>query len=337
MTPTLTLTLTQPPPPLSHSSPRPSPAILPPQLFLCLTLLAYIEALHYACVACEKWDHSIFANYPRAERCHALVDTPKKLKKFLVGRQFFVIFVVFLIAQLTSFPDIPKDFAGLPPTMVLILLQTGLPGVALTLTYGQLISQIFVEQFPVEFLNLYGTEFVIRLCLGTEALGICHWAWFLYHVTSRMFYGSVMRAKEEMKTSDGILTTRVDENEPMSPTAKNRGPDHDDGVELTLRFVDIVRYVLSAFVTIAAIVIVCYGIVNKSYVLPVEPGGAFAVVIIDLTLLYFLEGLMICIVETQYWDPETFKDAYPRAYKIHKLLNKVRRSFVSLSLSPRSI
>lgn len=32
--------------------------------------------------------------YPRAYKCSLLVDTPDKVKKFLVGRQFFVIFVV---------------------------------------------------------------------------------------------------------------------------------------------------------------------------------------------------------------------------------------------------
>lgn len=58
----------------------------------CLILLAYVEALHYACVAVEKWDMSQYAErYPRAVKCHTLVNTPEKVKKFLVGRQFFVI------------------------------------------------------------------------------------------------------------------------------------------------------------------------------------------------------------------------------------------------------
>ena len=74
-------------------------------LLFCIILLAYVEALHYACVSVEKWDMSKFAaEFPRAAKCHALVDTPRKVKKFLVGRQFFVIFVVFFIAQITSFP-----------------------------------------------------------------------------------------------------------------------------------------------------------------------------------------------------------------------------------------
>lgn len=115
-------------------------------LFFALTLLAYVEALHYGVVAIEKWDMKQYAEkYPRVVRLHALVDTPKKVKQFLVGRQFFVVFVVFLIAEITSFPYIPKDFAGLPRIMVIIFIQTGLPGVALVLTFGQLISQLFVE------------------------------------------------------------------------------------------------------------------------------------------------------------------------------------------------
>ena len=73
-------------------------------MFGCLLLLAYVEALHYAVVSVEKWDMSQYAErYPRAVKCHSFVDTPEKVKKFLVGRQFFVIFVVFLLAQITTF------------------------------------------------------------------------------------------------------------------------------------------------------------------------------------------------------------------------------------------
>jgi hypothetical protein len=74
-------------------------------LVFCITLLAYVEALHYACVAIEKWDMSQYQDrFPRAVRCHKYVDDPEKVKRFLVGRQFFVIFVVFLLAQITTFP-----------------------------------------------------------------------------------------------------------------------------------------------------------------------------------------------------------------------------------------
>jgi len=139
-------------------------------LFACIVLLAYLEALHYACVSVEKWNVWEYADqYPRAVRCHTLVDTPLKIKKFLMGRQFMVILVVFFIAQITTFPgqdylmfivisldvqfcltqitffslDIHHDFAGIPETIMLIFVKTGLPGVAVSLCIGQLVSSLF--------------------------------------------------------------------------------------------------------------------------------------------------------------------------------------------------
>jgi hypothetical protein len=51
-------------------------------MFGCLILLAYVEALHYAVVAVEKWDMAQYADtFPRAVKCHKLVDTPQKVKQ----------------------------------------------------------------------------------------------------------------------------------------------------------------------------------------------------------------------------------------------------------------
>jgi hypothetical protein len=71
-------------------------------LFGAIVLLAYVEALHYGVVAIEKWDMDKYAlEYPRACKMHKLVDTPVKVKKFLVGRQFFVVSTVQLYMQAT--------------------------------------------------------------------------------------------------------------------------------------------------------------------------------------------------------------------------------------------
>lgn len=64
-------------------------------LLFAITMLAYVEMLHYACVSVEKWDMEKYKDeFPRAYACYRLVDTPDKVKKFLVGRQFCVIFIV---------------------------------------------------------------------------------------------------------------------------------------------------------------------------------------------------------------------------------------------------
>jgi len=77
-------------------------------LFCTLTLIAYVEGLHYGCVQVSVWDKAVMQDYPRALKYHHLIDSTKKVKQFLVGRQFFLIFAVFLLSQVTSFPHIPS-------------------------------------------------------------------------------------------------------------------------------------------------------------------------------------------------------------------------------------
>jgi len=311
-------------------------------LSLALTLLAYVEALHYSVIAIEKWDMLQYEDkYPRAVKCWKLVDNPVNVKKFIVGRQFFVIFVVFLIAQITSFPHIPSNFVGLPPTLVLVLLQTGLPGVALVLTYGQLVSQLYVEEFTLQFMNLYGCEFCIRLSLGAEFVGVCNFSWLLFHASARSACGKVREAKKIIKQrrsqealnamqsdrSTKDATTGDEDAEQLSkndPNNIDRGAHFETGLsnKIDYTWFDYLKFLWSTCATLGSVGIILYGISIEAYVLPVNVAGAYIIALLMMANLFFLEGLMIAIVGTQYWDPEAFQHAYPRAYKVHKLVNQ---------------
>ena len=128
------LPLVQVPPPPNLAAPC-TPAVVPPlttpppptQIFIgCVVLLAYLEGLQVAILALEKSDCSEFReSHPRAFRLHGkntrdatlssaarflpthrsiaglsgLTQKGRNVERFLVGRQFFVIFVVYLTAQ----------------------------------------------------------------------------------------------------------------------------------------------------------------------------------------------------------------------------------------------
>lgn len=66
---------------------------------------------------------------------------------------------------------------------------------------------------------------------------------------------------------------------------------------------DYLRFLWSTFATMSSVFIVCYSISQRVYVLPVEVPGAYIIALLVLALLFYLEGLMIAIVGTQYWDP----------------------------------
>lgn len=118
----------------------------------------------------------------------------------------------------------------MPKILVVLLAETGLPGVALVLTFGQLISQIYAEEYTIPFLNLYGCNFVIRLSLFAEYIGVCNFSWLLYFCVSRLVCRKVIHAQKTidentLTTSDGL---RIDDD-PVSPTEKIRGPNFDLG------------------------------------------------------------------------------------------------------------
>ena len=119
------------------------------------------------------------------------------------------------------------------------------------------------------------------------------------------------------------MTTDANEA-PMSPTERNRGPDYDNGLEQdkSITPFDIVRYLWSTFATVGSLFIIFYGISIQAYVLPSPPGGTYIIFIMFLILLFYLEGLMIAVVGTQYWDRSTFIEYYPRAAMLHELMTR---------------
>lgn len=284
--------------------------------------MAYIEALHYSCVNLSECDPAVFEKkYPQAAENQRLVNTPTLVKRFLLGRQGFVIAVVFVAAQLTNFPGMPDDFWGMSSGVCAMLGKTGLPGVALVLTVGQLVSQLYVESYTIPFHNIPGSWFVIQLCLATEYIGFCHWSWLLYEISNRLACIKIVRAKKAMDQVD--FDADGEDIAPLSPTIKNRGSDFDLGVPDTnnLSVFDTFRYLWSTCLSLGAICVVLYGISTGKYILHVPIVAAYFISAATLVLLFYLEGLMIAVAATTDWNRETWKDAYPRAYAVHEIVN----------------
>ena len=235
-------------------------------LLFVTTLLGYLEALHYANVSVEKWDLTEYKDrFPRACEVQKLVKTNKLVRRFLVGRQFFVIFVVFTIAQITSFPEVPPDLWGLPPTFVLILVQTGIPGIMWVLTFGQLIPQLFVEEFCLPFLNLPGCYSVTKLAFGAEFVGICHFSWLLFYSVNTCVFGK----NKSSSNQDGNAAPTVASVSAQEVARFSEVQQQDELIETyLLKAFTFVKYLWSTFVTLGSVIIIFYGISQHYSVLP---------------------------------------------------------------------
>jgi len=165
------------------------PALHYPLLVGVLTLLAYLEGLQVAILALERVDRKTFADRRSAWVCHRLAtaNRGKNVQRFLIGRQFFVVFVVFLCAQLTTYTKMQHELEALPKIVFVLIIETGFPGALIVLAFGQLMPQLVAATHPITFMGLPGSWSVIQLCLSFESTGVAHFAWVLASVLRSVF------------------------------------------------------------------------------------------------------------------------------------------------------
>jgi hypothetical protein len=147
-------------------------------LLSALLLLGSLEGTQIAIVALtDKKVAGFKTQYPQGCRAIKLVQNKRSVERYLAGRQFFVIFVVFVIAQVTSFPNIETlpftsvTIQSLPEVVIFLGFKLGLFGALLVLWVAQLLPQFVANKNPLFFLNLPGMQSVIRLCLLLESVG----------------------------------------------------------------------------------------------------------------------------------------------------------------------
>ncbi len=156
-----------------------------------MLLLAALEGSQISIVSLRTKDLTpLHKEYPRTAEIQSTTQKTSESQKYLAGRQFFVIFVVFLIAQSTSFPDatayLPASvspFLKHVPLLDLTLLKLGFLGAFVTLWFGQLAPQFYANKNPQAMLNVVGMKSVVKLCFLFESFGFTRpGGWLVSHL-----------------------------------------------------------------------------------------------------------------------------------------------------------
>jgi hypothetical protein len=255
----------------------------------CMTLVAYLEGLQVAILAVEHDDCEVFReSHPRAHKLMKSVKQGNNVERFLVGRQFFTIFVMTLIAQVTTFPMI--SHLGINSVVWFILIQTGLPGAIVVTTIGSLQPQLLAAKDPWKFMNLYGTNAVLQLCYGLEETGICtHFAYMLIAICRKTVFRSDIVPRE-----------------------------HNRGNTLQGKILDGCKYLLSLGVIGIYVSYIMYGIWTDQAVLPAPAIAVFLIYCCCGLFLAHLEGLQVAILLAEPKNLEEYKESHPRGYKLMK-------------------
>lgn len=259
----------------------------------CLALVFYLEGLQVAILAVEHNDpEQKKTSHPRAYELIKRVRIGNNVDKFLVGRQFFTIFVMTLIAQVTTFPGLDK--LGVPEVLWFVFVQTGFPAALVVTTVGSLQPQLLAAKDPWQFLNMYGTNAVMALCYGLELTGVCtHFAWLLINICKATVFRTTNKGKEE-------------------ETVQNENK--------TVTFiVEGIKYIISSFVVLTYFVLLMWGIWTNQAVLPVPGVVAFILFVLAGVFLAHLEGLQVAVLVAEGRDPEPFAQTHPRGYRLMKV------------------
>ena len=161
-------------------------------LMLCMTCEFYLEGLQVAVLAVQHRERStIPSSLPGTLRIHDFINEDKKseiVKRFLIGRQFFVVFSMFTMASITSYESNEHfQLNMLPQKVIELFVLTGFCGVIFALNTVQLPAQIIAKQYPLFFLNLPCAYYFIRLSILLEQSGILHFGWILFHMCKGFF------------------------------------------------------------------------------------------------------------------------------------------------------
>jgi len=148
-------------------------------LLLLMVILAGFEGLQISVTTLRLKDLEVFrSRLPRAFQLHKRFRSEEGARRFLAGRQLFVVVVVFLAARLTSFDGMPS-LPGLSFVSSesmrwfrLVFFDYGVAGALLVLWVGQLAPQFLANKHPHGFLNFPGMRWVLGLSFFVEGLGL---------------------------------------------------------------------------------------------------------------------------------------------------------------------
>jgi Silicon transporter len=135
--------------------------------------LAMMEGGQGALVGLQPIEKSRYAStHPRALKCTTLAHKGDNMERFIVGRQFLVVLVVFVTNMMASIMKGSTLF--LPDILAEIFLATGLAVILVVIMIGQLTAQVNAANCMLDFINNYFMLFTTYVSLAIEASGLLH-------------------------------------------------------------------------------------------------------------------------------------------------------------------
>ena len=172
-----------------------------------LFILGVVEGLQIALVELKRQHPDSYKrSHPGAYRLGQIAAKGDNVERFLMGRQVFVVFLVFFAAKLTTIhlEEGEKFLFPAPSWFRSVFLETGILACVIVVIIAQLMPQIIAAKFPVHFLELIIMRPAYYICVFVETTGLTHICWVLSAA-----FGYVLGMRDdEFQTDDreGVAT-----------------------------------------------------------------------------------------------------------------------------------
>jgi hypothetical protein len=147
----------------------------------------------------ELYKDSHPVSYQIAQHC----NKGDNLDRYLLGRQFGVIFVVFCV-NLCGGPIADAKLWNLPDWVITIFFSTGFSMILFTCMVGQLNTQVNASICMIDFINNYFSLFTYWGCIFVEFTGFVHFSYAIAMMVGSMA-GKPIVSKEPPKSPFAFL------------------------------------------------------------------------------------------------------------------------------------
>ena len=146
-----------------------------------LWLLGVMEGLQIALVELKRANPDTYKDiYPTAYKLGQVASRGDNTEKFLMGRQVFVVCLVFFAAKLTTIHGTTDGFLfPVPDWVQAVFLETGLLACVVVVIVAQLMPQIVASLYPVQFMELVVMRPAYYACIALVFCGITRFCWVL--------------------------------------------------------------------------------------------------------------------------------------------------------------
>jgi len=151
-----------------------------------LIWLSMVEGGQCSMVGLPPVDRELYKeSHPITYKICALGHKGDNLDRYLMGRQFLVVFIVFFI-NLSAAPSEDASVFGMPDWVIAVFLQTGVAMILLTAQIGQLAAQCNASHMMLDYINNYFMLFTLYVSLAIELSGILHASYVIQIVVARL-------------------------------------------------------------------------------------------------------------------------------------------------------